>query len=156
MRQALELAIYREIGASGLYKTIADTISNPEGKQRFERLSKDEEGHRIKLEKWFEKLFGTAFTMSSEGIKQSEIAGVSLKRHSGALEALDIAIKTEEQANNFYRMQADHADDPDLKALFLALAEEENGHHELLEAERNALIGGFYWFDMDSTSFLED
>jgi rubrerythrin len=156
MRQALELAIYREIGASGLYKSIAETISNPDGKKRFERLSEDEEGHRVKLEKWFEKLFEEPFTASSEGIKQSEITGIALDSQSGAIEVLDIAIKAEEQANSFYRMQAENADHPDLKALFLALAEEEHGHHELLEAERNALIGGFYWFDMDSTSFLED
>jgi rubrerythrin len=40
--------------------------------------------------------------------------------------------------------------------MFESLAEQEKGHYDLLTAEKNALTGGFYWFDMDSSAFLED
>ena len=40
--------------------------------------------------------------------------------------------------------------------VFESLAEQEKGHYDLLTAEKNALTGGFYWFDMDQSGFVED
>jgi len=156
LRQALELAVYREIGARNFYGRIAGIIRNPEGKNRFRQLSEDEDGHRKKLASWFEKLFGEAFVEKADRVEESEIPGMALDERTSAIEALDIAIKAEAKANEFYTKQAELAGDPGLAQLFSELAEEERGHYTLLEAERNSLIGGFYWFDMDSTSFLED
>jgi rubrerythrin len=156
MKQAIELAIYREIGARDFYHRIADQIENKEGTERFQQLSNDEEGHRIKLESWFKKLFETDFEADPEGIKQSEIGDYPIDKQTGALEALNIAIEAEGKAQEYYSAQAERAESPELREMFQNLAEEEQGHYNLLEAERNSLIGGFYWFDMDSTSFLED
>ena len=156
LKQALEGAIYREIGASKFYGTIAKRIENPEGSAKFRQLSKDEVGHRIKLESLFKDMFDEAFSPTSEGIEESEIEEWDLSDRTGALEALDIAIEAEASAEEFYTGQAESTDDERLKKLFTDLAEEEKGHHSLLEAEKNSIIGGFYWFDMDSTSFMED
>ena len=69
---------------------------------------------------------------------------------------MNIAIEAEERAETFYRDRAAGTDIPELKELLIKIADEERGHFAMLEAERNSIIGGFYWFDMDSTSFLED
>ena len=156
MKQAIELAIYREIGARNFYHRMADQIENAEGTEKFEQLSKDEEAHRVKLESWFSRLFAADFEADPEGIKQSEISDYQIDRKTGAMEALNIAIEAEAKAEEYYTAQSEKAESPELKEMFQSLAEEEHGHYTLLEAERNSLIGGFYWFDMDSTSFLED
>lgn len=156
MKQAIELAIYREIGARNYYRRIADQIVNDEGSEKFKRLSDDEEGHRIKLESWFKRLFNAEFTVDPEGIKHSEIGDYPIDKQTGAMEALNIAIEAEGKAQEYYTARAGKAEALELKEMFLNLAGEEQGHYNLLEAERNSLIGGFYWFDMDSTSFLED
>jgi rubrerythrin len=157
--EALSGAIYKEIGARDFYGRIAKRISNPEGRIKFEQLSADEEGHREKLASWFLELVGEEFIPSEEGIKGSEIKEFPIEESTGALKALDIAAEAEAEANKFYTEQAGRAAEAGnekLKNLFLELAAEEQGHYNLLTAERNSLIGGFYWFDMDSTSFMED
>jgi rubrerythrin len=156
LQQAVELAIYREIGARNFYRRISDGIDNSEGKEKFSQLSRDEENHRIKLESWYEKMTGGAFSPDDVRLEQSEIRGLAVDGQTGALEALNIAIGAETQAREFYEGQAERASDPELRRLFEQLAEEEAGHFALLEAERNSIIGGFYWFDMDNTAFLED
>lgn len=156
LQKAVELAIYREIGARDFYKRISEEIGNGEGKEKFSQLSRDEEGHRIKLVSWFEKLTGGEFSPDDVKLEQSEMRGFTVKEQAGALEALGIAIEAEEQAREFYARQAESALDSELKQLFERLADEEAGHYALLEAERNSIIGGFYWFDMDNTAFRED
>ena len=149
-------AIYREIGARDFYGKISDAIRNPEGKEKFKRLSSDEEGHRIKLESWYRKLFDKAFVGDKKELKDAEIKGIPVDEKTGAMAALDIAIKAEMKAEEFYSSQAEAVEDPQFKDLLVKLAGEEHGHYEFLLAERNSLTGGFYWFDMDSSAFLED
>ncbi len=156
LRESIEIAIYREIGARNFYRRISEQIENSEGARKFAQLSEDEEGHRVKLETWFERLVGEGFSAEKERIEQSEIHGIELNERTGALEALNLAIEAEAKAREFYAERAEKTDLPELRQLFTRLSEEEAGHFNLLEAERNAIIGGFYWFDMDSTSFLED
>ena len=156
LRESIESAIYREIGAGNFYRRISEEIKNSEGARKFARLSEDEDGHRIKLESWFERLVGDTFSARNDKIEQSEIRGIKLDERTGALEALNLAIEAEAEAREFYAERAEKTDIPELKKLFENLSEEEAGHFNLLEAERNAIIGGFYWFDLDSTSFLED
>jgi rubrerythrin len=155
-KEALGGAIYREIGARTLYRKISDAIRNPEGKEKFHRLANDEEGHRKKLESWYLKLFKAKFVADRARLGESETADLKIGDQTGALAAVDLAIRAEMQAEEFYTHQAERAAMPELKALFERLAKEEHGHYEMLEAERNSITGGFYWFDIDSANFLED
>lgn len=155
-RQILAGAIYREIGARNFYKQISGAIQNAEGKERFKRLSSDEERHRVKLEGWYKKLFDAKFVADRKELAEAEIKGVHVGKKAGAMEALDLAIQAEMKAEEFYAKQAEAVAQPEFKELLLKLSGEEHGHYELLLAERNSFIGGFYWFDMDSSQFLED
>jgi len=155
-RQVLAGAICREIGARNFYKTISDSIKNVEGKEKFARLSGDEEGHRVKLEGWYQKLFDAKYSPGGKELLDAEIKGVHIGEKAGALEALDLAIHAEMRAEEFYSNQAETVERPELKKLLEQLAAEEHGHYELLLAERGSLTGGFYWFDIDSSQFLED
>lgn len=155
-KKVLAGAIYREIGARDFYGRIAEAIKNAEGKERFDRLSKDEEGHRVKLEGWYGKLFKEKFVADKKELADAEIKGIHIDEKAGAMEALDLAINAEMKAEEFYAHQAETVENAELAKLLEQLAAEEHGHYELLLAERGSLTGGFYWFDMDSTQFLED
>jgi rubrerythrin len=155
-RQVLAGAICREIGARNFYKTISDAIKNAEGKEKFARLSGDEEGHRVKLEGWYLKLFDAKFVADKRELDGAEIKGVRVGEKAGAMEALDIAIHAEMKAEEFYSDQAKTIERAELRKLLEQLAAEEHGHYELLLAERGSLTGGFYWFDIDSSQPLED
>jgi rubrerythrin len=156
MSEALEGAIYREIGARDFYRAIAERIANTGGREKFMQLSKDEDGHREKLTSWFETMSGAAFIPRPDKLKRTEIGGITVDERTGALAALDIAIEAEAKAETFYRERSAETESAELRALLERIADEEHGHYTLLEAERNTIRGGFYWFDMDSTSFLED
>jgi rubrerythrin len=155
-KQVLAGAICREIGARNFYKTISDAIRNAEGKEKFARLSGDEEGHRAKLEGWYLKLFDEKFVADKKELDGAEIKGVRISEKAGALEAIDIAIKAEMRAEEFYSSRAETVGQAELRKLLGQLAAEEHGHYELLLAERGSLTGGFYWFDIDSSQPLED
>jgi len=155
-RSILSEAIYREIEARNFYQRIADTITNEEGKKKFYQLSRDEESHRVKLSQWYRKLLSEEFELEGNRIGESEASFFKAKDSTSAMEALDIAIKAEAAAEEFYRNRAGEVEQEELKELLEELAEQEHGHYNLLLAERNALVGGFYWFDMDSSGFLED
>ena len=90
LKNIIELAVYREIGARNFYRRISEKIKNQEGKNRFVQLSEDEDGHRVKLESWFEKLVGEKFVADEGKIEQSEIRGIDIGEQTGALEALNI------------------------------------------------------------------
>lgn len=156
MSRAIEKAIYAEIGASEFYRKISEGIDNRGAKEKFTRLAEDENIHRDKLSAWFLKLTGTEFRAEKEKLEKSEIDPSLIKEVNGAMEALDIAIDAESRANAFYLEQAAGTADKDLKKLYADLAKEEEGHYALLSAEKNSLMGGFYWFDMDSIPFMED
>jgi rubrerythrin len=156
LKDAISRAIYAEIGAMNFYSRMADSIENKEGSSRFEQLSGDERGHRDTLKEWYTRLFETEFVEDEQAIKDSEISGLEIRKEAGAIEALDIAIEAESKANDFYLAEAEKAEDPELKKMFESLAQQEKGHYDLLTAEKNALTGGFYWFDMDQSGFLED
>jgi rubrerythrin len=155
-KRVLAGAIYREIGARNFYRQIAGAIKNPEGSERFNGLSKDEDSHRVKLEGWYLKLFKAKFVADRKELDGAEIKGVRVDGKTGAMAALDIAIDAEMKAEEFYAREAGKVEDAELAKLLTQLSGEEHGHYELLLAERNSLAGNFYWFDLDSAQFLED
>ena len=57
-------------------------------------------------------------------------------------EALQLAMKREELANNFYLRCASVVDNPGVKKLFEFLAREETKHHDLIEKEYNRFVAG--------------
>ena len=156
LKDAISRAIYAEIGAMNFYSRMAGKIENEEGSSRFDQLSVDEKGHRDTLKGWYSRLFETEFVEDEQVIKSSEISDIEISGQAGAIEALDIAIEAESKANDFYLAEAEKVEEPELKKMFEGLAEQEKGHYDLLTAEKNALTGGFYWFDMDQSGFVED
>jgi len=71
------------------------------------------------------------------------------------MEFINLAIEAELAATKYYQDERDLIDDKEFKEIFDRLAEEEHHHFELLQAEREAISGNYYWFSMDDSSPFE-
>lgn len=151
--EALSLAIYNEQSAFDFYTKLSDTIKNQSGKEKFKFLAADEKRHRELLEGHYKKVTGgKEFPFDSAKVKAIK---VEVRDNTTASEALDMGIKAEKEAYEFYKKSAEESRDPDAKKMFLMLAEQEDRHFNLLMAEKQALIDQFYWFSLDTPGMME-
>ncbi|NIM98308.1 MAG: hypothetical protein GTO24_09600 [candidate division Zixibacteria bacterium] len=151
--EALSLAIYNEQSAFDFYTKLSDTIKNQSGKEKFKFLAADEKRHRELLEGHYKKVSGgKEFPFDSTKVKTIK---VEVRDDTTASEALDMGIKAEKEAYEFYKKSAEESRDPDAKKMFLMLAEQEDRHFNLLMAEKQALIDQFYWFSLDTPGMME-
>jgi len=141
---ALKLAIERERGANKFYRKAVDMTEDPNGKRMFNWLAKEELRHLAKLRqqlksvqensKWLEWRRATTPIEGSEFPPVSEASG-TLKAGAGERDALRQAIASEREAIALYKAAEDSTPDLRGKAMFKALAREEEGHLTLLEEE---------------------
>jgi rubrerythrin len=151
--EALSIAIYNEQSAFDFYTKLSESIKNESGKKKFSFLAMDEHRHRTLLEGHYKKTTGGKdFPFDARKVKKIQ---VEIKDGTSAAEALDIGIKAEKEAYEFYSKSATEAKDPEAKKMFLMLAEQEDRHYNLLTAEKQAVIGQFYWFDMGAPGMME-
>jgi rubrerythrin len=127
-------AIDNEIEARDFYAGAADRVDDPAVKEIFARLSREEEGHRHRLQ-----------TFRSDPMAQVEFHRVTdygvaeaqswprLSLEMKPADALQLAIKKEQAAMQGYQALAATMDDPELRGLFTELAEMERGHKAHLE-----------------------
>jgi len=150
---ALATAIYNEQSAFDFYTSLSDAIKNKSGKEKFKFLASDEKRHRELLEAHYKKTTGgKEFPFDPARLKTIK---VEIRDNTTSAEALDIGIKAEKEAYEFYSKSAEDTQDPDAKKMFLMLAEQEDRHYNLLTAEKQALTGQFYWFDLDTPGVME-
>jgi rubrerythrin len=151
--EALFMAIYNEQSAFDFYRRLSDTIKNPSGKEKFKFLASDEKRHRELLEKHYTKISGgKEFPFDPHKVKTIQ---VEVRNNTTASEALDLGIKAEKEAYEFYKKSAEGSKDPEAKKMFLMLAGEEDKHYNVLMAEKQALINQFYWFSLDTPGIME-
>ncbi|MBE0481760.1 MAG: ferritin family protein [Dehalococcoidia bacterium] len=141
---ALELAIEREKGAARFYSQAASRVKDANGKSMFRWLAKEESRHMAKLRqqlksvtdsnRWIEWRRAHGPIRRDEFPSMSEATG-EVKADAGELDALRQAIGSEKDAIGFYREAEESTPDLNGKAMFKALAREEEGHLELLEEE---------------------
>ena len=142
--EALKLAMERERGANKFYREAAETTLDPSGKKTFRWLAKEEGRHLAKLgqqfrsvagdNKWLEWKSRIVPIDKYELPRPSEATGKK-KVSASEVEALSKAIESEKEANAFYKRAEEGTPDLHGKAMFKALAKEEEGHLALLEEE---------------------
>jgi rubrerythrin len=155
----LKSAIKSEIDGFTFYDLLAREVDNSDAKRRLESLRDDEARHRVRLIELYRKhVGGEPGALPAEGVSPLEEAFVKggLKKFKSEVEYINLAIKAEIAAAKFYKEGAASIDETDFKDILEQLADEENGHYEILMAEREALAGNYYWFIADGTSAMED
>ncbi len=157
LRGALEHAIEIEKEGMRAYMGFALRTSSADGKDMFIWLAREEFSHM----RLFESMLamapkagsGTFEIPTSEvqrfmpQVKKVEKAkGGKAEAHDA--DALRAALKMEIETRDFYREQSEKADDPRVKEVFGQLAEVEEGHRELIQAQLDFVGQTGFWFGM--------
>jgi rubrerythrin len=142
LEEILDMAIKDELRAANLYAGLAQKSRNKEIQKVFEQFSKEEMGHKAKLERMKK---GEKVIVSNEKIQDLKIGDylvkVDVSRDDLSYqEALIIAMKEEKAAFRLYSDLAARVDDPAARELFHMLAQEEARHKLRFEIEYDEYI----------------
>jgi len=138
----LDMAIKDEIRASNLYAGLAKKSRNKEIQKVFEQFSKEELGHKKKLENIKSSGKIAVQPKAIQDLKIGDyIVDVDTSREDLTYqEALIVAMKEEKRAFKLYTDLAARTDDPDTRETFLMLAQEEARHKLRFEIEYDDYI----------------
>ncbi|MGQ9559389.1 MAG: ferritin-like domain-containing protein [Candidatus Oleimicrobiaceae bacterium] len=134
------------------------------GKNMFIRLAMDEHEHRKIIERQLRKILDGQ-PLEQVAIPKSEVERIApvirekqlkTRGESGLAEvdALQTALDLERKAAAFFRERAEKTSSPEAKAMFLRLAEWEDTHYDLIQAELDHINRTGFWlgipeFQMD-------
>jgi rubrerythrin len=154
----LKKAIRGEEDGYYFYNFLSEKADNPEARKKLEILRDDEIRHRKTLCNLYDKYIGGEIgELPPKGINAlAEIfkKGRLEQRHT-EVDFLNLAIEAELAAMKYYQSESDLIDDKEFKEIFAKLADEEHSHYEWLIAERDAISGNYYWFDLGDSSSQE-
>lgn len=140
LRDALDLAILIEEEARDRYLEFADQLAvhgTPEVADFFARMARIEERHRMELLERRRTLFGSIPGV----IERRNIFDVEAPEYAaarafmGVRQALETVLAAEVKAHAFFNAALPRVKDPELKALFEELRDEEVQHQALVNAE---------------------
>ena len=158
--QAIETAIQIERDGLDFYTQAAAQTDDPKGKRMFQTLARDERAHLELFENAREMLLDRAEWLTPEQVET--ISPKTVFRQpifptSQAVQAADVparelavlerGIQAEEDSIRFYTEQIELVDDPNAKAMYAYLVEQEEGHRMILQGEYDYLAGTGFWFD---------
>ena len=159
--KAIETAIQIEKDGLAFYTEAAKQTDDPNGKKMFKTLARDEAAHLRLFEDARQALLERGEWLSPE-----EVAAISPKRldrppifptgdevrtaeiPERELTALQRGIQAEKDSIAFYSQERDKTDDPDGKAMYAYLVEQEEGHRTILQGEYDYLTHTGFWFDI--------
>jgi rubrerythrin len=155
--QALQTAIEIEIQGLETFEKFAEQTQNEAGKKMFLQLAKDENTHREILEEQLNNLT-KGQPLEEVDIPQSVIEQVVPKLReravetkgeaaTGEIDALNAALDLEKRAAAFFREQAELTVIEEAKVMFIRLAEWEDTHYDLIQAELDNIKHSGFWLD---------
>jgi rubrerythrin len=139
--EILDFAIGKEEEAAEFYTDLAGRMDKPHIKEMFEKFAQEEKGHKAKLLAAKE---GKTLQKSEKKILDLKIGDhlelVELTPNLDFQDALILAMKAEKNAFKLYNSLAEQADDPAIRDMLLALAQEEAKHKLRFETEYDELV----------------
>jgi rubrerythrin len=159
--KAIETAIQIEKDGLAFYTKAARQTEDPNGKKMFQSLARDELAHLRLFEDARQALLERGNWLSPE-----EVAAISPKKldrppifprgdevkeaeiPERELAALRQGIQAEEASIAFYSEQVKEVEDPDARAMYAYLIEQEEGHRTILQGEYDFLTQTGFWFDI--------
>lgn len=139
--EILDFAIGEEEKAADFYTKLSATAGKPNIKEMFRQFANEEKGHKAKL---LAAKQGKQLLKSAQKILDLKIGDhleqVELTPDIDFQDALILAMKAEKNAFRLYNSLAEQADDPGIKDMLLALANEEAKHKLRFETEYDDLV----------------
>jgi len=148
LKEIIRYAIASEDAAKNYYQSLVKYLKlNELVSHKFEFLAREEEIHRKTLIRIYEEMFGPQKYKESLGVKGYVFppglppleGAIKISNVESLLEALDIAMQSEDRAYNVYlfisKKEKDH------RQLFERLAMLEQGHYNTLKSEKKLYEG---------------
>ncbi|MEI8355647.1 MAG: ferritin family protein [Deltaproteobacteria bacterium] len=131
----LEFALEKEDASFRLYKSAAKMSASPSARKLFDEMAKQEEEH-IRFIKQLNKEKIALYKLKKvPDLKISEyLIDIPYREDMTYQEILVYSMKGEEKSCRLYNEAEAMTDDPELKKLFLMLANEEKRHKYILES----------------------
>jgi rubrerythrin len=139
--EILDFAIGEEQAAVDFYLQLAAQSKNKQTRKIFEEYAEEEMRHKANLLSVRES---GSFAMEGHAVRDLKIAEYLVEVKPSATmsyqDALILAMKKEKAAFRMYTALADRAADPEVKKIFLRLAQEESKHKLAFEVEYDEFI----------------
>jgi rubrerythrin len=153
--EGLIQAIKAERYGHTFYLMAARSTEDPKGKEVFEMLAHEELYHMQFLRNQYDSILETGVPSQVEKLNTpADLTGMSpifsndlrkrIKDANFEMTCLSIGIRLEMDSMNFYRSQADAADNSEIKKFYGQLAEWESGHYQALLRQQEELKED-YW-----------
>ncbi len=159
VKEALKFAIELEKEGMKAYLDMALATGSPEGKNMFVWLAREELAHMKLFEEMLKEVEGEGVAETKGELEREEalmkemmpkVKKLEVERGGKAevheLDALRAALQLEVKTRDFYKEQAQKAEDPKVRDLFARLAEVEQGHYELIQAQIDYATQTGFWF----------
>lgn len=135
IEEILDFAITGEIEASKFYTDIAGQMENPAMREVFEGFAKEEIGHKTRLEGVKKGNIQTTLENVTDLKIADYMVDVQPSPNMDYQSAIILAMKKEKAAFKLYTTLASKTQNPELRDMFLSLAQEEAKHKLRFEIE---------------------
>lgn len=159
VEEALKTAIEYETELRDIYFEAAEAEDDGKGRQFFQAMGKDEQGHLDYLKHRLEQWQKTG-KLSAEKLQTAVPSQVELKRHAAEVKAavekdsrglksqmLSKALKMEIKTSDFYQKMVNEMP-VEARQMFARFLEIENNHIRTIEFELDYIGKTGYWFDI--------
>lgn len=135
-KKLIEFAIEKEEEAAAFYRDCSKRASRKEMQETFIRMAEEEEGHKLKIERFNRDTIESGELKQVPNLKISDyLSDMEFRPGMNYAELLVLAMKREEKSHALYSGLAEQTDDLSIKKLFQILAQEELKHKLRLEKE---------------------
>ncbi len=134
VQELLGLAIRSEIDSNAAYSSMAQRVSNPLLKEKFNMLAYEENKHRDVLEKLGKVLFPEDEIGIPDKADPALLPSIEISPSSSLVDILYQAMKAEKSAEDFYARLSKRFKNPQKKIL-VYLSKVEHSHFKMLEGE---------------------
>jgi rubrerythrin len=158
-QELLKRAVKSEIDGQRFYKFLAEKTTNADAKRKLINLADDEVRHEKALRNMYQNIYNEELTELPEkgvGVLSEFFANPKRREDLSEVQYIDMAIEAELAATQYYKEESERAETDQFRKIFEGMAAEEFNHYELLQAEKAALGGNYYWFSFGDTSPMED
>ena len=133
--KALTLGCYGEDMAAFCYLQLADKAEREQDRREFREMVAEEQEHRSRLRALLDKHYPDSdFVLSPEEkqVVEGGARSLNITDRKSFEDAVRGVVVSEAMTARFYRQMEHHVDQPEVKAIFLELADEGVTHHKRL------------------------
>lgn len=158
MADILKFGIKTEIEGQNFYSKMAQKVAHGETKKRIQQMAADEMVHERRLRELYEKVIGgDPDQLPKEGMDIFQQAfGDRDLTEDDKFKFIDLAMEAELDAARRYKKGEEAAEAPEVRKVFAELVAEEDGHYNMLMAEKEALRGNIDWFSFGDQAMMEE